>query len=149
MRPITCFLGTLCAAWLVALPLRAEDVPLAIQGYDPVAYFTLERATRGDPRFQFQWDEHRWQFSSARHRELFKSDPVRYAPQFSNFCAVALARGELKAAHPEYWLISDGRLYLFGKPEGPGLFRAGLPGSDEKARANRERLRPSRPRAPD
>ncbi len=115
----------------------AAELPIAIQGYDPVAYFTNERATRGDARFEYHWDEHRWLFASAQHRELFKADPVRYAPQFSNYCAVALARGEVKVANPEYWLISDGRLYLFGKPEGPALFRKDLPGSVEKARQNR------------
>src|SRR5204862_7915460 len=40
---------------LVALPFavprqsRAMDVPLAIQGYDPVAYFTDGKPTRGTP----------------------------------------------------------------------------------------------------
>jgi hypothetical protein len=87
-----------------------ESAPLAIKGYDPVAYFTLQRATAGKPEFEHRWDEHRWQFSSAAHRDLFKADPVRYAPQFANFCAVALTRGEVREANPEYWLISDGKL---------------------------------------
>src|SRR6476659_8633171 len=95
--------------------MAAEPAPLAIQGYDPVAYFTLQRATPGVAQFGYDWDEHHWQVSSAKHRDLFVADPVRYAPQFANFCAVALARGELLPANPEYWLISDGKLYLFGK----------------------------------
>jgi hypothetical protein len=110
---------------------------LAIKGYDPVAYFTLQRATPGSPKFEYQWDEHLWRFASAEHRELFKTDPVRYAPQFSNFCAVALSRGELHEANPEYWLISDGRLYLFGKSAGPELFRQDLSRSVERANNNR------------
>jgi hypothetical protein len=120
----------------------AAEQPLAIRGYDPVAYFTLQRATPGDARFEYSWDEYRWQFASARNRELFKADPVRYAPQFANFCAVALARGEVLAANPEYWLISDGKLYLFGKAAGPGLFRKDLAGSVEKANGNRGLLKP-------
>lgn len=117
-----------------ASSLAAAEPDLAIGGYDPVAYFTLHRATPGDARFTLDWDEHRWQFATARHRELFKADPARYAPRFANFCAVALARGELRPANPEYWLISDGRLYLFGKAEGPGLFQQDLAGSVERAR---------------
>jgi hypothetical protein len=85
-------------------------------------------------------DEHRWQFSSARHRDLFKVDPVRYAPQFANFCAVALTRGELHEANPEYWLISDGKLYLFGKSIGPALFRKDLERNIELANRNRALL---------
>ena len=114
---------------------------LAIRGYDPVAYFTLQRATPGDAKLTVEWDEHVWQFSNARHRDLFKADPVKYAPQFTNFCAIALARGEVKEANPEYWLISDGRLYLFGKPFGPDLFRQQLGENIERANHNRALLK--------
>ena len=132
-------LGLLLCAQPMMTPAR-EEAPLAIQGYDTVAYFTEGRARHGDPRFEFAWDEHRWLFASAAHREAFKADPVRYAPQFANFCAVALARGEVKAANPEYWLISDGRLYLFGKAIGPEAFRKSLPAGLDKANQNRKLL---------
>ena len=103
----------------------AQDVPLAIKGYDPVAYFTVGKPTRGLPEIEYEWDEHRYRFASAEHRELFKADPVRYAPQFGNFCAMALTRGELDEANPENWLISEGKLYIFGKPIGPAAVPAG------------------------
>lgn len=120
--------------------VAADPGPLAIRGYDPVAYFTLQRATPGLAEFEYQWDEHRWQFSTAQHRDLFKADPVKYAPQFANFCAVALARGEVREANPEYWLISDGKLYLFGKSAGPDLFRKDLEAMRERAGHNRALL---------
>jgi hypothetical protein len=118
----------------------AEPAPIAIQGYDPVAYFTLQRATPGVAQFEYDWDEHRWQFASEEHRKLFVADPVRYAPQFANFCAVALARGEVLQANPEYWLISDGKLYLFGKAKGPDLFRQDLKRNIERANEHRSLL---------
>jgi hypothetical protein len=132
----------LCA---LPAPAAAPETRLGIKGYDPVAYFTLQRATPGSARFEYQWDEHLWRFASAAHRELFKADPVRYAPQFTNFCAVALARGEVREANPEYWLISDGKLYLFGKSIGPNLFRKEQ-GYIERANSNRVLL--SRPQEP-
>ena len=49
----------------------------------------------------------------------------------------ALADGELVEADPESWLISDGKLYFFGKREGPELFRQNL--SDNIAKANQNR----------
>lgn len=136
----------LLTATFAAAALAGAPAPsLAIKGYDPVAYFTLQRATPGVPRFEYQWDEHLWRFASAEHRELFKADPVRYAPQFANFCAVALARGELHEANPEYWLINDGRLYLFGKSIGPEIFRKDLEGSIERANQNRALLPRTQP----
>ena len=113
-----------------------QDAPLAIRGFDPVAYFTDYKPMLGSPEFQFEWDEHRYQFASAPHRDMFKAEPLRYAPQFANFCAMALTRGELEEANPEYWLISDGKLYLFGKPVGPELFQRSLAENLAKAREN-------------
>jgi hypothetical protein len=114
-----------------------EGVPLAIGGYDPVAYFTAGRPTRGLPEIEHEWDGHRYRFSSPAHRELFTADSARYAPQFGNHCAMALTRGEIVEANPEYWLISDGKLYLFGKAVGPDLFRQDLAGNIAKANQNR------------
>jgi hypothetical protein len=141
-RRITALLAMLAlSAGLVSEACLADElVPLAIKGYDPVAYFTLQRATPGIAQFGYDWDEHRWQFSSARHRDLFKADPVRYAPQFANYCAVALTRGEVRAANPEYWLITEGKLYLFGKSIGPEVFRKDLRQNIERANRNRALL---------
>lgn len=113
-----------------------QDAPLAIRGFDPIAYFTDHKPMMGSPDFQLEWDEHRYQFASAQHRDMFKAEPLRYAPQFTNFCAMALTRGELEEANPEYWLISDGKLYLFGKPVGPELFQRSLAENLAKAREN-------------
>jgi hypothetical protein len=135
-------LWALFAVWLLPAPARAAEPVLAIRGYDPVAYFTLQHATAGDPRFFVDWDEHRWQFANAAHRDRFKADPARYAPQFASFCAVALSQGEVKPANPEYWLISEGKLYLFGKAEGPALFRNHLRVNVGKAVKNEALIRP-------
>ena len=117
----------------------AEKAPLAIKGYDPVAYFTVGSPTRGLPEQEYEWDEHRYQFSSAAHRELFMADPVRYAPQFASVCAMALTRGAIEEANPEYWLVREGKLYLFGKPVGPEIFQRDLAENVVKADRNRPR----------
>jgi hypothetical protein len=133
-------LGFLVAVLPFVTPIpfvAAEPTPLAIEGYDPVAYFTTGRAVRGLPEIAYEWDEHSYLFSSAQHRKLFQTDPVRYAPQFANFCAMSLARGELVEADPENWLISDGKLYIFGKMIGPELFQKDLAGNVSRANQNR------------
>ena len=115
----------------------AESAPLAIKGYDPVAYFTIGGPVRGLAKIEYEWDEHRYRFSRPEHRELFKADPVRYAPQFSDFCAMSLTRGRVVEANPEYWLISESKLYIFAKPAGPNLFRQDLAENTAKASQNR------------
>jgi hypothetical protein len=34
-----------------------------------------------------------------------------------------VAKGVKVHGNPEWWLVVDGRLYLFGKPIGPGLMK--------------------------
>ena len=67
---------------------------LALKGYDPVAYFTDKRPMVGDSQYQHEWDGAIYRFASAKHLELFKADPDRYLPQYNNWCAASVAKGE-------------------------------------------------------
>ena len=55
---------------------------------------------------------------------MFRAEPDRYLPQYDNWCAASVAKGEKVYGNPEWWLVRDDRLYLFGKPIGPGLMTA-------------------------
>jgi len=137
-RAVRLILLTAASALALSAPSRAQQgAPLAIDGYDPVAYFTQSAAVRGLPEIEYEWDEYRYRFSRVEHRDLFKADPARYAPQFANYCAMSLARGEIVEANPESWLISDGKLYLFGKSIGPALFNQTLSENVKRANENR------------
>ena len=83
---------------------------VAIKGYDPVAYFERDRAVRGSRDFQYEWLGQEWRFASARHRELFAADPVRYVPQFGGYCTEAHSITDID---PTAWRIVGSRLYLF------------------------------------
>jgi hypothetical protein len=107
------------ALWvIIALPALADErintTPddIAIQGYDTVAYFTDARAVKGKSEFEHVWQDSRWWFTSAEHRDLFASAPERYAPQFGGFCTGGLSLGYMIQADPENWSIIDGQLYL-------------------------------------
>ena len=95
----------------------------------------------GRPDIEYSWDEYRYRFATLEDRELFKADPARYAPQFADFCAMALAQGEVVEANPQYWLIRDGKLYIFGKPVGPDRVRRDLSENIVKANQNRTLVR--------
>ena len=55
---------------------------VAIRGLDPVAFQTEKRAVKGKKEFSYQWNDAKWYFKSAENRDLFASDPLRFAPQF-------------------------------------------------------------------
>ena len=85
---------------------------LAIRGTDPVAYFTDGRPVEGSAEFELEWNGATWRFSSAAHRDLFRADPQRYAPQYGGYCAWAVSQGYTASTDPEAWRIVDGKLYL-------------------------------------
>ena len=88
---------------------------VAINGYDPVAYFTEGRSMKGSEEFAYDWLGTPWHFASRQHRELFVSEPVKYAPQFGGYCAGEVANDGITInIDPEAWRIIDGKLYLLG-----------------------------------
>ena len=95
--------------------LDQVDHHVVLQGHDPVAYFTERKPVKGDSKISYDWDGERYLFASAGNRGKFIADPDRYAPQFSGYCTGTLARGGRAEADPAAWIISDGKLYLFGQ----------------------------------
>ena len=84
----------------------------AIGGYDPVSYFTSKRAEQGSPETTAEWNGATWRFLSDANRELFITDPEKYAPQYGGFCALGMAHGGNVPTDPRAWTIHDDKLYL-------------------------------------
>jgi YHS domain-containing protein len=89
----------------------------AINGYDPVAYFTSDKAIIGNKTFTHSWKDATWYFSSQENLDLFKTSPEKYAPQFGGYCAFAVSKGFTANTDPEAFKIIDGKLYLCADKE--------------------------------
>jgi YHS domain-containing protein len=85
---------------------------LAIKGYDSVAYFTLNKAVKGDSAHSFEWQGANWLFSSAENKALFASSPEEFAPQYGGYCAYAVAKNSLAGVDPTQFTVHEGKLYL-------------------------------------
>jgi hypothetical protein len=86
---------------------------VAIKGYDPVAYFTEQRAVKGDEGISQSWLGADWKFVSEKHKNLFTENPVKFAPQYGGFCADGIAYGDFTTnIDPQAWRIIEGKLYL-------------------------------------
>jgi YHS domain-containing protein len=64
---------------------------IAVNGYDPVAFFTEARAVNGSPFITAEFDGATYLFASEEHQKLFLKNPEQYAPQFGGFCALYLS----------------------------------------------------------
>lgn len=85
---------------------------VAINGYDPVGYFKQNAPVEGSDEFTADYEGVKWQFASAENRDLFVSNPEKYAPQYGGYCAYAAANNSLAKTEPEAFTIADGKLYL-------------------------------------
>ena len=104
-------------------PARAESVvtaivtdPLtgvAIEGYDPITFFTEPEPRQGVPDYEFYWNGVPWYFVSAANRDVFMRAPEVYAPQHGGYCEMSLARGFLSDGKPRIFVIEKMKLYLF------------------------------------
>lgn len=111
--------------WLAATNARAVTTSLvttivtdpltgvALEGYDPVSYFTTGAPEHGAPEFEYEWGGVPWYFVSAANRDVFARTPEVYAPMFGGYGSMALARGYLSAGNPRIFAILGTRLFLF------------------------------------
>jgi hypothetical protein len=87
---------------------------LAIQGYDPVSYFTQNKAVKGNKLYVANANEVIYYFSSITNRDLFLKDYTKYEPQYGGWCAYAMGATNTKVEiDPETFKIVNGKLFLF------------------------------------
>lgn len=98
------------------------DNTVALHGYDPVAYFTENRAVRGNRRILQRLGSATYFFASRGSRYEFLRDAPRYQPQFGGYCAASLAMGRLEDIDPHLFVIYEGKLFLFNNPEAEAMF---------------------------
>ncbi|GLU52579.1 YHS domain-containing (seleno)protein [Dyadobacter frigoris] len=109
---------------ILSAPVFAQDATkklgnisksgLAIEGYDPVAYFTANKAIEGKKEISTSDAGVTYYFTSAQNRDLFKSEPAKYKPQYGGWCAYAMGEsGEKVEIDPGTFKVLNGKLYLF------------------------------------
>jgi len=132
---------------LVSGPAAAQQAPVhstflggAIQGYDPVAYFTEGRSVEGSRQFSHQWNGATWRFASAANRDRFAQSPEKYAPQYGGYCAFGVASGYAVKIDPQAWNVVDGKLYLNYSLAVQADWKKDVPGYIRKADSNWPRV---------
>jgi len=107
-------IGVVVQAQNVAGHYNEAKNGVAIDGYDPVAYFNKGKAIKGSKKYSVTHNGTTYYFSSERHMQAFKSNPENFEPQYGGWCAYAIgATGEKVEVDPGTFKITDGKLYLF------------------------------------
>ncbi len=150
-------LGLVLAASVTAIiPLQAvvpdstsaintDAKGLALQGYDPVAYFKAGKPMKGSPRFSYKYQNVTYRFANAGDLRAFKANPAAYTPQFGGFCAMGVALEKKLDGDPMVWRIVDGKLYVNVNKDVQGAWLRDVPGNLEKANENWPKIQASTP----
>ena len=109
--------------------------PVAIKGYDSVAYFNANKALKGKESFTFPWHGMTWHFLNKENRDLFAADPEKYAPQYDGYCAWAMTESRKAQTDPEVWKIVNKKLYLNCSMAAYEKWSRDIPGNIKKADA--------------
>lgn len=85
-----------------------------IDGYDPVNYLTIQKATKGKTNYSLDYKGVKILFSSLENKQMFEQNPQKYLPVFAGYCAYAMAKdGSLVEVDPMSFKIINGKTYLF------------------------------------
>ena len=128
----------------LALPVFAQSKTLlnldksgvAIQGYDPVAFFTDSKPVKGTTQWVAKRDGATYQFVSKEHRDLFLQEPAKYEPVFGGYCAFGASRNKLAPIDVEAFQIVGGKLLLQYSKGVRDDFNKDTKGNLDKANAN-------------
>ncbi|RZW09073.1 MAG: YHS domain protein [Rhodobacteraceae bacterium] len=116
-------------------PVFASD-GVAINGYDPVAYFTEGQPVPGDAGITIDWEGAALRFASAENKAMFEAEPGKFAPQFGGYCAYAVSKGATAPTDPEAWTVHNGLLYLNFSTDVRSIWRQDIDGNIAKANEN-------------
>jgi YHS domain-containing protein len=64
-----------------------------IKGYDPIAYFTIGKATKGNKTYFYYRNGLTQYFSTKKNRALFIENPRKYGPEYDGYCAYSMING--------------------------------------------------------
>ena len=134
----------LVAALMMSASLEAQTTErivvdrhtgLAIDGYDPVGYFTDARPMPGRDDLEYSFAGAVWRFRNEGNRAAFVDRPEVYMPRFGGYDPTSVARGVATPGYPQLWLIAGTRLYLFHSAKERAIFIADADAAIEAAEA--------------
>jgi YHS domain-containing protein len=113
----------------------AAGAPLAMRGYDPVAFFTVSKPTEGSAQFAAVHEGATYYFASRENLEAFQANPDRFVPAYGGYCAFGVSVGKKFDGDPRYWTIFGDRLYVNLNEDIAKKFKQDVAGSVAKATA--------------
>ncbi len=107
----------------------------ALDGYDPVAFFTDKKPVKGDFKIIATHNGATYFFASKKNRNAFQTNPDHYAPAYGGYCAVGASLGVLLPVDISTWQVVNDRLVLNYSADVQKMFNKDPQGALKKADA--------------
>jgi YHS domain-containing protein len=117
----------------VGTGLTGAGAPLAIHGYDSVAYFTDGLSMPGSAKHTATHNGAAYRFVSKANKKAFEKDPASFLPQYGGFCAFGVSVGKKFDGDPRVFEVVDGKLYFNLNPDIKSKWVKDIPGNVRKA----------------
>ena len=100
----------------------SAEAVLVLDGLVPVS-LVQGKDEQGSQDLAVGHKGHKYQFASADHKKAFQENLDKYAVQNGGYCPVAPVRmGREIEGKPSVFTVHEGRIYLFGHPDGKKAF---------------------------
>jgi YHS domain-containing protein len=143
MNAIKSILGGIALSVAVAsstlaagVEINASSTGLALQGYDPVAYFTVGEPAKGSYKIATVHNDATYRFVSEENKATFEANPEAYTPAYGGYCAFGAAMGFKFDGDPTHWKIVDNTLYLNLSKDIQARWEGDIPGFIDRADTN-------------
>ena len=113
---------------------------IAINGFDPVSFFTEKKPVNGDPGIKAKYKGATYLFSTKDNKSAFEKSPEQYAPQYGGYCAYGASVNALFPVDVSTWQVRNGKLYLNLNPSIVEAFNEDFDGAITKANKNWPKL---------
>lgn len=100
----------------------APQSGLALFGYDVVSFYLDPRPRAGRDGQDVFYSGLAWRFASEANRAAFARDPAAFLPRIGGYDTAAAAAGDVIPADPRFFVVHEGRLYLFRTEAGRESF---------------------------
>jgi YHS domain-containing protein len=105
-------LSLIMSSLLSAEKLNIDNKQLALEGYDPVSYFS-EMPKKGYAALQIRHQEVVYYFENEENRLTFSKTPEKYVPAYGGWCAWAMLDGDKVEVDPLSYKIINGKNHLY------------------------------------
>jgi YHS domain-containing protein len=108
----------------------------ALDGYCPVAYAAMGKAVKGNPELAVEHEGRTYFMANGKAKKMFSKNPDKYAVAYDGWCATGVAHSMKVRSDPEFFVVRDGKTYLFSNAEAKMMFEKDAAATIAKAGEN-------------